>query len=73
MGLSCGGRGLIVERGRGNKVVVRYRDQDGKRAKKTYEENPYCYVHEKDIYGLQVPCRVDDRPYEGLYLSLIHI
>lgn len=58
---------MIVERGRGNKVVVRYRDQDGKRTKKTYEENPYCYVHEKDIDQLQVPCRVDDRPYEGLY------
>jgi DNA polymerase-2 len=58
---------VIVERGRRNEVVVRYRDEDGERKSLTLNQAPTCYVRESDIGNLTPHFTVLAGEYKGLY------
>ncbi len=58
---------LIVTRGRGRDVVVRFRDEERKRQTMTIGGYwPYCFVHEDDSEHLAEAVKVEDG-YEGVY------
>ena len=58
---------MIVERGRGNKVVVRYRDENWKRCEKIYDMRPFCFVESHSIGKIKTPFAVMPNEYTGLY------
>ena len=58
---------MIVERGKKNSVIIRYRDDEGKRQTQTLSCNPFCYVEDKDIPKIQAEVFVHPEEYEGLY------
>tara|TARA_Y100001972_G_scaffold121617_1_gene165912 strand:+ start:6556 stop:8787 length:2232 start_codon:yes stop_codon:yes gene_type:complete len=58
---------LIVERGRRNEVVVRYRDKDGFRQTQSLVQAPSCYIRETDIPKLSPYFTVLGGEYKGLY------
>tara|TARA_R110002167_G_scaffold56925_8_gene161342 strand:+ start:6718 stop:8958 length:2241 start_codon:yes stop_codon:yes gene_type:complete len=61
---------VIVERGRGNTVNVRHRDEEGKRVTTTLGKGmmPYCYIESSDIGNLIPPFVVAPcDEYVGLY------
>ena len=42
---------MIVNRGKGREIIVRYRDNEGNRVQKKLgnEINPYCFIRDSDI------------------------
>lgn len=58
---------MIVERGRRNDVVVRYRDEAGERQSLTLNQAPTCYIRETDIRNLTPNFAVLAGEYKGLY------
>lgn len=61
-----GGLTLIVERGRGNEVIVRYRDENGVRKEKKLSAKPFCFVENKDTHKINRPF-TSQSGYSGLY------
>ena len=60
---------MIVERGYGNKVIVRSRDADGKRIKRVVECMPYLFVldEEKDYMLYAKGAQHIEKGFTGLY------
>tara|TARA_Y100001963_G_scaffold31837_1_gene43916 strand:+ start:14476 stop:16698 length:2223 start_codon:yes stop_codon:yes gene_type:complete len=56
---------MIIERSKGRSILVRTRDENGKRVEKTYTGEPYCFVKDEDAKF--IPCVRSEAGYEGVY------
>lgn len=58
---------MIVERGRGNEVIVRYRDESGVRKEQKLSAQPFCFVEKKDFPHKITRPFTSEPGYRGLY------
>ena len=58
---------MIVERGRGNEVIVRYRDEAGLRKEQKLSAEPFCFVQKDDLFKINRAFTKQSGEYRGLY------